>query len=120
MIAVIGCVNSFLSSKLAEYAREASMRTLRTGKIERIIKELKQPGRIAILDMEWEDLQQRGALKQLVNIARISGNEVVCLCPNQEEDLKKLAKACRANEVFLRYDLATSFRTYLGDPARFD
>jgi hypothetical protein len=48
-----------------------------------------------------------------VNIGRITDNKVICICPNTEEDLKKLAKASRASEVFIRYDLETRFFDYL-------
>jgi len=89
------------------------MRVLRTNKADRIIKELKQPGRVAIIDMVEKLTQERGALRQMVNVGKISGNELVCICPNQDEDLKKIAAAARPEEVFLRYDLHTSFTEFI-------
>ena len=115
MIAVVASSDVFLSEKLANIAREAGFRVLRSSKVERIIKELKQPDRIAIVDLAWEDAQARGVLKQMVNIGRISGNKVICMCPNQDEDLKKLAKAARAEKVFIRHDLEGLFKDYMNE-----
>lgn len=115
MLAVIGSKDHFLGANIARLADRAGLRKIRTVKIERIIKELKQPRRVGIIDIAWEEMQKPGVLKQLVNIGRITGNKLVCICPNQEEDLKKLAKAARPEEVFLRYDLETGFREFLED-----
>ena len=110
---IVGSQDSHMSSTLGEILSSINARCIRTHKVERIINELKKPERLVILDMNWEDLQQRGALKQLVNIGNISGNKILCICPNTEEDLKKLAKSARATEVFIRYDLYTRFKEYL-------
>ena len=113
MLFVIGSTDRYLSGNLQNLVKEAGHRSIRTNKVERIIRELKQPERAALIDVNWEDIQEHGQLKQLVNLSRICGNMVICICPNTEEDLKKLAKASRADAVFLRYDLATAFKDYL-------
>lgn len=113
MLAVIGTHDRFFGTNLTRIVTEAGIRSIRTSKVDRIIKELKKPGCVAIVDLAWEDLQAQGVLRQLVNIGRITDNKVLCICPNQEEDLKKLARASRAAEVFIRYDLETSFKDYL-------
>ena len=68
--------------------------------------------------MEWEELSKGGVLRQLVNIARISANTVVCICPNQDEKLKKIAKSARASEIFIRYDMEFGFKDFLIDFAK--
>lgn len=113
MLIVIGGTDKYLSENMGRLVHDTGLFAIRTSKLERIIKELKSPERCVILDMSWEELQGPGVLRQLVNIARISGNRVVCICPNQEEDLKKLSKASRADKVFIRYDLETTFKDYL-------
>ncbi len=113
MLVVIGTQDRYFGTNLTRIVTEAGLRSIRTAKVERLIKELKLPGCIAVVDMAWEDLQAAGVLKQLVNIGRITDNKVICICPNQEEDLKKLAKSARASELFIRYDLETSFKEYL-------
>jgi hypothetical protein len=110
---IVGGTDRHLSTTVAEILSSMKARCIRTHKIDRIITELKQPDRLVILDMSWEDLQTRGALKQLVNIGNISGNKVLCICPNTEEDLKKLAKSARPTEIFIRYDLYMEFKEYL-------
>ncbi|MBN8548271.1 MAG: hypothetical protein J0M12_03025 [Deltaproteobacteria bacterium] len=113
MLAVIGTSDKYFGTNLTRIVSEAGMRSIRTSKVDRIIKELKLPGHVAIIDMNWEDVQVPGVLRQLVNIGRITDNKVLCVCPNQEEDLKKLSREARASEVFLRYDLETTFKEYL-------
>jgi hypothetical protein len=113
MLAVIGTADRFFGTNLSRIVSEAGIRSIRSSKVDRIIKELKQPGCLAIIDMNWEDVQAAGVLKQLVNIGRITDNKVICICPNQEEDLKKLARNSRAAEVFIRFDLETLFKEYL-------
>lgn len=113
MLVVIGTTDKYLGQNLARLCDEAKLKSIRTGKVDRITKELKIPERVAIIDMAWEDVQGSGVLRQLVNIGRITDNKVICICPNTEEDLKKLAKASRASEVFIRYDLETRFLDFL-------
>ena len=113
MLVVIGTQDRYFGTNLTRIVTEAGQRSIRTAKIERLIKELKLPGCTAVLDMAWEELQGAGVLKQLVNIGRITDNKVLCICPNTEEDLKKLAKSARAAEIFIRYDLETTFKEYL-------
>src|SRR5690606_21878916 len=113
MLAVIGTTDRYFGSNLSRIVGEAGLRNIRSSKVERLIKELKLPGRIAIIDMNWEAVQTVGVLRQLVNIGRITDNKVLCICPNQEEDLKKMARESRAAQVFIRYDLETSFKDYL-------
>jgi len=109
LIAVLCSTDRFLQDKVLAICAKAGMRVLQTNKSDRIIKELKQPSRVAIIDMVEKSAQERGALRQMVNVGKISGNQVICICPNQEEELKKMAAAARPEEVFLRYDLQTSF-----------
>ena len=113
MLIVIGTSDRYLGLNLARLCEEAKLRSIRTSKVDRITKELKVPEHVAIIDMAWEEVQELGVLRQLVNIARITGNKVLCVCPNTEEDLKKLARAARPHEVFIRYDLETTFLEYL-------
>lgn len=113
MIAVLCSADSFLQQKVSQICSKAGIRVLRTAKLERAIHELKQPNRLAIIDVTLDDVQERGVLRRLVNLARITDNTVVCMCPNQEEDLKKLARNARPTEVFLRYDLQTSFKAFI-------
>lgn len=113
MLAVIGTADRYFGANLTRIVSEAGVRSIRTSKVERIIKELKLPGHIAIIDMSWEEVQAPGVLRQLVNIGRITDNKVLCICPNQEEELKKLARNSRASETFLRFDLETTFKEYL-------
>ena len=113
MLIVIGSADRYVGPNLARIITECGLRSIRTNKVERILEEMKQPNRTAIIDLNWEDIQQGGLLRRIVNIGRISGNICCCICPNQEEDLKKLAKTSRAQKVFLRYDLETTFRDFL-------
>ena len=111
---IIAGVDKYLSTNISRIVGEEKLgKAIRTSKIERIIDELKAPGRLVIVDMSWEEIQFLGTLKQFVNIGNISGNYVVCVCGNQEEDQKKLAKAARPAEVFIRFDLETRFREFL-------
>ncbi len=111
--AIIGSKDHFLSLKLGRLAGNAGMRVFRTYELDRIIHELKQPDRIAIIDISQEEFQASGVLRQIVNISRISSNKVICICPNQDEDLKKFARNARPHKVFLRYDLETRLKEYL-------
>lgn len=86
---------------------------MRSIKMDRLVKELKHVERIVIIDMAWEEIQVHGELRRLVNLARISDNKVICICPNRDEDLKQLARNARPSATFLRYDLELSFRKYL-------
>ncbi len=113
MIAVLCSADGFLQDKIAQACSRAGFRVLRTAKLDRLVYELKQPNRIAIVDVALEAIQERGALRTLVNLARITDNAVLCICPNQDEDLKKLARQARPTEVFLRYDLHTRFVEHL-------
>lgn len=113
MLVVIGTSDRYLGMNLTRLCNEAKLRSIRTAKVDRIIKELKIPERVVIIDMAWEEIQVPGVLKQLVNIGRITDNKILCVCPNTEEDLKKLARASRASEVFIRFDLETRFLDYL-------
>lgn len=113
MLLVVGSEDRFLSENLGRIIEGVKLRCIRTNKIERIIKELKQPERIAVIDLNWETIQEVGVLKRLVNVGNISGNKVVCICPNQEDDLKKLAKRSRVADTFIRYDLELRFKDYL-------
>lgn len=115
MLAIIASADAYLGGNLSQIVTTAGIRMIRTADIERIIRELKKPDRMVIVDVNWEAVQERGVLKQIVNVSRITGNKVVCICPNQEEDLKKLAQAARADEVFIRYDLEGKFKEYLRD-----
>lgn len=114
MLVIVASLDRYLGENIATLARSAGHRVIRTNKIDRIKKELKSPGCIVVADVAWEELQAPGVLKQLVNVGRISGNEFACICPNQDEPLKKLARAARPDEVFLRYDLLLSFKEFLG------
>ncbi|MBX7143909.1 MAG: hypothetical protein K1X79_05610 [Oligoflexia bacterium] len=113
MLVVIGTTDRYLGLNLTRLCNDAKLRSIRTAKVDRIIKELKIPERVVIIDMAWEEIQVPGVLKQLVNIGRITDNKILCVCPNTEEDLKKMARAARATEVFIRYDLETRFLDYL-------
>jgi hypothetical protein len=112
-LVVIGTEDRYLGLNLSRLCNEAKLRSIRTSKADRIFKELKSLERVVIIDMAWEDVQKNGVLKQMVNIGRITDNKVICICPNTEEDLKKIARASRAAEVFIRYDLETTFLDYL-------
>ena len=113
MRVVVGCADRYLMQNLGAILEGVGIRPIRSSDIERIIRELKIPGRAAILDMGWEAIQSLSVLRKIVNIARITGNQVLVICPDQEEDLKKLAKAARVDELFIRYELETSFRSYV-------
>lgn len=113
MVIIIGSTNSFLTNRLSNLAAAGSSRVLRSSKVDRIIQELKSRGRVAVVDAEWEDLQAPGVLKRIVNVARISGNKVVVVCPNQDEDLKKLAAQSRAHKIMLRFELQPKLKEYL-------
>lgn len=114
-VAVIAGVDKFLSQKLASYAEKVGFRPIRSNKIERILKELKQPKRLCIIDMDWEEVQSLSVLKQIVNVARITDNFVIAVAPNRDEDLKKLAKVARVEKCFIRFELETAVREFLGE-----
>jgi len=110
---VIGGSDRHLMNHLGELVTKAGHRTIRTNKVDRIIKELKQPGRLAIIDVNWEDVQAPGIIRQMVNLGRICDNPVVCICPNRDDELKELARRSRPTEVFLRFDLGGRFPEFL-------
>jgi hypothetical protein len=60
MIAVLCSSDAFFQEKISGICTEAGIRVLRTAKAERIIKELKQPGRVLIVDVAEELIQERG------------------------------------------------------------
>ena len=113
MKVVIGSGDRYLTDNIRRLVQAERLFAISTNKVERILDEMKSIDRLAIIDMAWESIQERGVLKRVINIARISANIVVCICPNQDEDLKKLARAVRADEVFLRFDLETRFKEFL-------
>jgi len=118
MLVVLGSKDHFLGNHIGRILDKLELRKIRTIKIERIVREVKQPEKLLILDMNWKELQVAGALRRLVNIAKISGNKVVCICPNDDEKLKKLALAARPTEVFIRYDLELEFFAFLREVVR--
>ncbi len=115
MLVILGSRDHFLSNHLGRLLDAVGLRKIRTVKMDRILRELKQPERMAILDMSWKELQAPGLLRRLVNIAKISRNKVVLFCPNDEEELKKQARQARPNEVFIRYDIELEFRAFLNE-----
>jgi len=110
---IVCSTDRYLTDNLRRLVQGEKLFPISTDKIERLLAEMKTLDRLAIIDMAWKDIQGRGVLRQVVNIARVSGNQVICVCPNQEEALKKLARSARPDEVFIRYDLETTFREYL-------
>ena len=114
-LCIVSSSDRYLGANLSRIVAEEGIRSIRSAEIERLTRELKKPGRLAVIDVAWEPVQEPGVLRKLVNISRITGNRVVCICPNQEEELKKLAANARPDEVFIRYDLETGFRQYLKD-----
>lgn len=115
MITIIGSNDNFLGERLAQLAREGGLRPIRSANIERITTELKKPATLVIVDTAWEAIQQPGVLRQLVNVGNITGSKVVCICPNTDEKLKKLASSSRCAAWFLRYDLETRVKEYFRD-----
>ena len=113
MVIIVGCSDPYFRRTVAEILASLDCPCIRTHKLERILKELKQPKRFVILDASWEELEEPGVLKQLVNIGNISGNKVVCICPNKDEEIKKLVKFARPAKSFIRHDLFGKFKEYL-------
>ncbi len=113
MLTIIASEDRYLGDKLSLLARECGNRPIRSADIARITTELKKPGSLVVLDVAWEAVQEPGVLRQLVNVGRITGSRIVCICPNTDEKLKKLASASGCDECFLRYDLETRVRDYL-------
>ena len=110
---VIGSVDATFSSRLGKLVNDAGLKCIRTNKVDRIIKEMKKPGRVAIIDMSWEDIQNFSVLRQIINIGAICDNKVICISPNREEELKTLARRARPYKTFLRFDLEGEFREQL-------
>ena len=117
MLVVIGSENRYLGANLDRLVMKVGLRRIRTNKIERILKELKRPERLAVIDMEWSAVQEPGELRRMVNVGRIVANVVVCICPNQDEDLKKLGRSVLPAEVFIRYELELGFTDFLKEQA---
>lgn len=115
MMVVIGSTDRFLGDKLAQLGRAAGLRPIRSASLERITGELKKPDCVVVLDMGWVALQAPGVLRQLVNLGKITGGRVVCICPNTAEPIKKLVKESGCSAWFLRYDLGTEVKAYLQD-----
>ena len=116
MKVIVACKNQFLGRAITSVLTEVGLKqVIRTGKLDRLETELKSPGKVAIIDMEWKEIQNLSVLKKVINIAAICGNPVACVCPNTEEDLKKLARAARATEVFIRYEVDNRFRDWLAE-----
>lgn len=113
MSTIIASDDRYLGEKLAQLARDAGNRPIRSADIARITLELKKPGTLVVLDMDWEPVQAAGVLRQLVNVGKITGNRVICICPNTDEKLKALAKSSGCYDWFIRYDLETSVREFL-------
>ena len=114
MRVIVACKNPFLGRMISSVLNQAGFnRVIRTGKLERLESELKSPNRLAIVDMEWQEAQSLHALKKLVNIGNISGNKLACICPDRDEELKKIARASRAAEVFIRYEVQRRFVEWL-------
>lgn len=114
-LVIVGSDDYILSAKIGKLLADLKLLCIRTNNLERIISELKRPGRFGIMDMNWEGVQQTGVLRRLINIGAITDNKLVCICPNKDEDLKKMAKRARPAEVFLRYDLDVAFKEYLAN-----
>lgn len=112
---IVASEDRYLGETIVRIAREESFRPMRSANVEFLTKGLKKPDTCAIIDVAWEAVQEPGVLAQLVNVGRIVGNVVVCICPNQDEKLKTLAKRSGASGVFIRYDLEASFREYVRD-----
>ena len=110
---VIGSVDSTFSSRLGKIVNDSGLKCIRTNKVDRIIKEMKKPGRVAIIDMSWEDIQNFSVLRQIINVGNICENKVICISPNREEELKELARRARPYKTFLRFDLEGPFKDEL-------
>jgi len=113
MVTIIASNDNFLGEKLAQLARAGGSRPLRSASIERITLELKKRESFVIIDMAWEDIQVPGLLRKLVNVGRITGSQVMCISPNTDEKLKKLARSSGCDQCFIRYDLETGVRESL-------
>ncbi|MCB0310160.1 MAG: hypothetical protein KDD42_02925 [Bdellovibrionales bacterium] len=118
MLVVIASQDHFLSNNLSRLVEDAGLRKIRTVKVDRVLKEMKQPERFLIIDAKWDEIKKGGLLRQLVNIGRISGNRTVVICPNDDEKLKKQARGARPDEVFIRYDLELGFKDLLEEVAK--
>ncbi|MCB0339035.1 MAG: hypothetical protein KDD53_05505 [Bdellovibrionales bacterium] len=112
-LVIVGSTDFFLSTNLGRIITAAGLRCVRTNQMERIELELKKPGRVFVGDLKWEELQERGVLKKLVNVGAICGNKVFAICPNDDEELKVLAKKSRVKETFIRYDIENRFKVYM-------
>ncbi len=110
---IVAGEDRFLREKLANVCSEVGLKVVKTADLDRLMQEAKKPGRVIIIDVNWPEVQKNGALRQLVNISRITDNSVICMCPNQEEDLKMLARFSRAQRVFIRYEIATAFKEFV-------
>lgn len=113
MLVVIACQDKYLRDNVATLVSAAGLRSIRTLQLDRVLMELKQPERCVIVDMTWEAVQGPGVLRQFVNVGNITRNKVVCICPNQDEDLKTMARQVRPHQVFIRFDLNTTFKDFL-------
>ena len=114
MQVLIACQDRYLSNTLASLVSGAGLLAIRTAQIDRVKNELKQPDRCVIIDMAWVEVQRPGMLKQLVNIGKITSNQVICICPNEEEDLKVMARLAGPAKVFIRFDINTPvFKEFL-------
>ena len=113
MKVIIASNDRYLTDNLRRLVKAQGLFAICTNKLDRVFNELKAVGRLIIVDVNWEEIQERGVLRRIVNIARISANSVVCICPNQDEKLKKLAKAVQPEKVFIRYDIEGAFSEYL-------
>ncbi|MBX7137762.1 MAG: hypothetical protein K1X83_07230 [Oligoflexia bacterium] len=118
MLVIIGSGDHFLGNHISGVLDRLELRKIRTIKLDRIIRELKQPDRLVIIDLSWKEVQKPGVLRQMVNIGRISGNQVICVTPNDDDKLKKIAQNARPEEVFLRYDLETGVKEFLEKAAQ--
>lgn len=112
-LVIVASTDFLLSKKLGALITELKFQVIRTNNMDRIKKELKKPNRCLIADVNWEALQEPGVLRQLINVAAICDSKVLCICPNQDEDLKVLAKRARPTEIFIRYDIETTFKDYM-------
>ncbi len=113
ILAVVVSDDRYLGANLSSVVISEGYRQIRTADKERIIKEAKRTERLFILDIACPLFEEPGVLRQVVNIARISGNTIAAICPNTDEKLKKLARDVRVDQVFIRYDIELSFREFL-------
>ena len=111
--AVVVGVDQLIRGRLTEIADSIGLTITFVNELADAKRELSSPGCIGIVDGSWELRQRPGVLRQVADVGHAAGNEIICVCPHQDTEMKQRAHLSRVDEVFSLFEVRSRVRDYL-------